>query len=257
MHTSYHDIAERAKTHLSDFKTVSNNIPYEEKGVLYSEILFMLACLQGSKPRRILESGRARGQSTLLLARALPNTEILSIEYDEDSPDVPVAEQRLREYKNVQLLFGDARVMLPRLVQEGDVVIIDGPKMFLAIRLALVLLATKKVPHVFVHDVGKETPERRFLDWCMPECRFSDNRVVAEVTHAVDNDAVNLIPAHQRFNGFLGEYGYGFSLGAISYIPGRSYRLLWLASILYDLYGRVTRKFSPQNAERKMQYPNV
>lgn len=250
MHNDYAHIAEKAKDRLASFSSVVAGIPYEEKGVLYSEVLFMLACIGDRPLKRILESGRARGQSTLLLARALPDTEIMSFELYKDSPDAPIAEARLREYRNVRLLYGNAREELPRRVAAGDIVIIDGPKMFLAIRLALKLLATKKVAYVFVHDVSKTTPERAFLDRFMPECRFSDNRTVAEVTHVVDHDAERVIPGPQRLGGFSGDFGYGFSLAAMPYVKGRSYRLLWAASILYDLCGRITRKFGRMLSHR-------
>lgn len=235
----YSDITSTARTLLPEFRSNISSIGYERKGILYSEILFMLACMKGITVQRVLESGRARAQSTLLLAKALPQSEILSIEYDPNSPDVPVATERLRGYSNVKQLFGDAREELPRLLEDGDVVIIDGPKMFRAIRLALNLLATGKTPFVFVHDVNPGTAERRFLDLCMPECRFSDSRMVAEITSAADESAKNMLPFNQWLEGFEGEYGYGFSLGCLPYVRGRSYRLLWVYAVGFDICMRV------------------
>lgn len=240
---SYKEIAESATRLVEDYQKKTVGIPYEAKGVLSSEMLFMISCLSGKPLGRILESGRARGQSTLLLARALPETEIISIEFDPDSEDVSIANERLAGEENVTLLFGDARRELPRLVQEGDAVIIDGPKMFRAIRLALSLLATKKVTHVFLHDVSKSTPERKFLDMFMPECRFSDQYDIATVTHKVDvpNDH---IPPEQRLGGFEGQFGYGYSLGCIPYVRNRSYGVLMIMAIIYDILARMARKFS-------------
>jgi len=237
----YKDISQNARNRVPSFQTIASAIAYEEKGTLYSEMLFMLACMERQNVRRILESGRARGQSTLLLARALPHTEIISIEFDEHSPDVTVAQKRLEDCKNATLLFGDARVILPGLVKVGDVVLIDGPKMFRAIRLALALLATKKVVQVFVHDMGPGTHERNFLDAYLPESRFSDSRMIAEITSVVDGSAQKVIPPHQRLDGFDGEYGYGFTLACIPYVPGRSYRWLLLMAILYDVRMRLMR----------------
>jgi predicted O-methyltransferase YrrM len=243
MSLNYDQISARAKAKREAFSSLIEGIPYEEKGVLFSEMLFMLACLEEGSVPRILESGRARGQSTLILAKALPQTPIVSIEFNKDSPDVPVAIERLRGYENVELLYGDARALLPKIIQPGSVVIIDGPKMFQAIRLALTLLRTKHATQVFVHDVSKGTPERAFLDLFMPECRYSDQRDVAAVTHVVDAAALSHIPSRQQFDGFTGEYGYGFSLGCIPYVPGRSYGFLLILAFIYDACGRVYRKF--------------
>lgn len=239
---TYTQIAERARALLPEYLAKTSGIPYEAKGVLTSEVLFMLACLGEGFPGRILESGRARGQSTLLLAKTLPQTQILSIEYDEKSPDVAFAEARLSNEKNVTMLFGDARKVLPNILESGDAVIIDGPKMFRAIRLALSLLSTGKATHVFLHDVSKSTPERKFLDLFMREARFSDQREVAMVTHEVDMPDTH-IPEAQKIGGFAGEFGYGFSLGCLPYVKGRSYALLLMAAILFDVYSRVLAKF--------------
>src|SRR5712691_11468351 len=71
-------------------------IPYERKGILYSEMFFLYLCAQASRPSRIVESGRARGQSTLVLSTIFPDLDVVSIESDADSPDVQVARARQR-----------------------------------------------------------------------------------------------------------------------------------------------------------------
>ena len=63
-----------------------------------------------------------------MLAKSLPNTKIISIEYDKDSVDSQFALERLSECENVQCLFGDSRQLIPELVEDGDILLIDGPK---------------------------------------------------------------------------------------------------------------------------------
>ena len=58
-----------------DFKIATKNIDDEPRGILRSEAFFVRS-LCGQNPKRIIESGRARGQSTYLLAKSLPNTKI-------------------------------------------------------------------------------------------------------------------------------------------------------------------------------------
>ena len=165
----------RAQELIGDFEKHAKKVSYERKGVLSSEMFFLFTTAAELKPKQILESGRARGQSTHLLCVCFPESKIISIEFDPKSSDVPVAEARLREFTNVCLLFGDSRVMLPQLMQPGDVVLIDGPKSFRAIRLALNLLRTGKPALVFIHDCYKGLPERQFLERYVPGTFFSDD----------------------------------------------------------------------------------
>ena len=122
---------------LSAFQRRVASIPYERKGILYSEMFFLYLCAQAAKPNRIVESGRARGQSSLLLSTIFSDLPIVSIESDPHSPDVPVAQERLRGRSNVSLRSGDTTRILPAEVRQGNAVLIDGPKGFRGLRLAL------------------------------------------------------------------------------------------------------------------------
>src|SRR5919109_2973416 len=130
-------VARAAQAELGGWRTRVAGLPYERKGVLYSEIFFLYLCARTMRPARILESGRARGQSTALLALSFPEAAIVSFEHDARSPDAAVAAARLTPYRNVELRFGDATRELPAIARPGDVVLIDGPKGFRALRLAL------------------------------------------------------------------------------------------------------------------------
>jgi len=164
----------QAAESVDEFARLVANVPYELKGVWFSEMLFVRAILARLAWTRILESGRARGQSTHLLAVCFPDREIISIEKDSGSPDVRVAVARLAPFAHVKLMFGDAMQCLPELMQRGDAVVIDGPKGLRAIRLALQLLRTGKPSAVFLHDCGRGTEERGFLERHMPEVLYSD-----------------------------------------------------------------------------------
>src|SRR6267154_3268249 len=90
---------------LSEFQSRVAGIPYERKGILYSEMFFLYLCTQVVKPSRILASGRARGQSTLVFSVIFPDLDVVSIESDPNSPDVQVAQERLRGRDNVSMRF--------------------------------------------------------------------------------------------------------------------------------------------------------
>ncbi|MDO8558255.1 MAG: hypothetical protein Q7S09_03660 [bacterium] len=239
---SYADIRERARRLLPEFSHMVATVPYERKGILNSELLFFISSLPEPFTGRVFESGRARAQSTLILSLALPNSHIFSVELDERSPDIPVAAARLQGRNNVTLLFGDSRILLPKLAKEGDIVLIDGPKMFRAVRLAINMLRMARPLAVFIHDVSIETPERAFLNRFFPEALFSDRRDIAQITASIDVNATETLPPRARLGGFDGAYGYGFALAYIPYIPGRPYTLLLLASYAFDILERILRK---------------
>jgi predicted O-methyltransferase YrrM len=167
----------RAERLLPEYRTAIANIPPEAGfgGIWESEMLLFYAAVQPFAPRQILESGRARGKSTLVLARCFPDARIISVEFDRQSENAAAAEAKLRPYQNVDLLYGDSRAILPRRLQEGDAVLIDGPKGFRALGLALDLLRTRKPCAVFVHDFPSGAPWRKFVERRWLGAFFSDD----------------------------------------------------------------------------------
>lgn len=233
------EVARAAARELDAYRARAAQVPYERKGILYSEMFFLQVCASHARPRRILESGRARGQSTLLLAVVFPELPVVSIEFDPDSPDVPVAEQRLRSCRNVELRFGDATRLLPALAQAGDVALIDGPKGFRALRLALRLLAQGRARMIFLHDVGRDTPERRFLEKHLPGTLYSDDPRFAGIAHVLDAAASGDIPLGHRWDAGGASLGYGYTLACLQWTPRVSYRRLRWAAMLAGLSRRV------------------
>jgi len=225
-----------------EFGRLITGIPYERKGILNSEMYFLWLCARTVKPKRVLESGRARGQSTLILARCFPDAEIISVEYDRNSLDVPVAEARLKDEANVKLLFGDATRLLPELAQPGDVALIDGPKGFRGVRFALDLLASSRVPQVFVHDTGPDTAERRFFERVLPAARYSDEPRIAAETHVLDDEAAVDIPVAYRYAARHGGTGYGYGLTCVPHQPGAGYGMLKIRAALAGTVERLGHK---------------
>lgn len=211
------------------FVDLSSKTPYERKGILFSEMFFLRLCTDQCQPKRILESGRARGQSTLMLAKMFPDIPIISIEHDPNSPDVQVAANRLAGLNHVDMRFGDAVKILPEIIEFGDVVLIDGPKGFRGLRLALRLLATKKSLMIFVHDVGAHTPERAFLERYLPSCVYSDAPDFVALAYDLDSFIKHTLPPEHRIGG-IGSYGYG--LVCLPYTAGEWYGMLcWRAAV--------------------------
>ncbi len=163
-----------APRHLATYRERTHDLSREDKGIRRSEMFFLYATVADLAPTRIIESGRARAQSTLVLSAVFPDAEIISIESDATSPDAAIEAERLAERTNVECRFGDSRELLPELVRAGDIVLIDGPKDFRAVKLALELLRTGRPAAVFVHDLWPGSPARGFVDRGLPSAFLSD-----------------------------------------------------------------------------------
>jgi len=170
-------VSDSADVLLPEYREVISRIPPEAGfgGIWESEMFLFYAAVKPFAPKQILESGRARGKSTLILARCFPESRIISVEYDRQSENAPAAEAKLKNEANIELLYGDSREILPQKMQDGDAILIDGPKDFRAIKLAIDLLRTNKPCAVFVHDFPPGSPQRKFVERNFPNAFFGDD----------------------------------------------------------------------------------
>jgi Methyltransferase domain len=170
-------VAQQATEMFPEYEQIIAAIPPEAgfSGIWESEMFLFYAAVKPFAPKKILESGRARGKSTLILARCFPESRIVSVEYERESENAPAAEAKLKTEPNVDLLYGDSREILPQKLQQGDAVLIDGPKDFRAIKLAVDLLRTNKPCAIFVHDFPPNSPQRKFVQRNFPNAFFGDD----------------------------------------------------------------------------------
>lgn len=235
------NVLENAAQKEAYFREKTSEMPYEAKGILFSEIFFLFSAVGERIPNQILESGRARAQSTYALGMLFPDSQIVSIERYEGSEDAQIAEGRLATLPNVSPLYGDSEVVLPALVRQSDIVMIDGPKRFRAIRLALRVLATGKPAAVFVHDCHQGLPEREFLEKYLPECFFSDDPGFVEKYRDLDVSCWRTIE-EQEVDGWRPyqydgqpQQSYGPTLACIPFSPERNYCYLLLIARLLEV----------------------
>lgn len=170
-----------AAEHLNEFEEVL--VKYEERGILNSEMLAVCSVCDELNVDIILESGRARGHSTMLLARYFRDkpVRIVSFELSRDL-DAEFAERRLRSYTHLDLRYGDSMALIPTMVRElrnsghKIALLIDGPKGRDAVELIeLVLRISPDVVAVFVHDARKPSPARPLMEQRFLRLFFTDH----------------------------------------------------------------------------------
>lgn len=130
--------------------------PYERKGIIHSEIAFIIGACKFYGIETILESGRWRGQSTYMLWK-YSDMEIWSVDNGAlagGNEATKFAKERLKD-TGVHLIDGDGLKVLPELRKDKANVaaIIDGPKH----ELALGLLKKLNCPG-FIHDMWNKGP---------------------------------------------------------------------------------------------------
>ena len=207
-----------AKKYENVFKDVlSRSAPFEIKGILNSEMLLFVSLAETLGVKHIIESGRARGQSTEVIARwlaeSISSTRFDSIEFDSESEDVAIAESRIRASGYpVNLHYGDAFELLPEIINIDDdkkIILIDGPKGVDAVILGLEALANSKVVAVCIHDVHKDDNYLRgLLEKYWPTLFASDNKEYVDMFRYMDQNCWDEHQKHSQFKGW-GPYKRG------------------------------------------------
>ena len=157
----------------SRFEKAMKGINYEPKGIFNSEMLLVCAVADHLGVNRVIESGRARGYSTIVLLnyfRHENDFKIDSIEYCKYTADAVIVMKRLAGIRNLRLSFGNSFDLLSALVsKEPCVVLIDGPKGRWATLLACMTLRDSNAKAVFIHDMHKIAEGRELTEKLSPK----------------------------------------------------------------------------------------
>jgi hypothetical protein len=219
--------------HLDTFRAAVNRRIEEgtfkpgQRGALPQEMLLVAAITAELDADVIIETGRARGDSALMIlsalqeiqrARGRPMVEFHSVEWTKARWHIPsdnrLALQRLKLFSNVSLHDGDAtRVLpklLPRLRSKRVVLFTDGPKGYAGQALHREAI---RMPHVvaqFIHDAnfgfdvrahienlitGKARDMNRDAWPCGSEAFFSDDPAWQRANRQLD---IEFIADHKR-----------------------------------------------------------
>jgi len=155
--------------------------PYEHRGIIHSEMALVLYALRRLRIGRVIESGRARAQSTWILATYLPEIEVHSVEMRDDE-DARFGRDRVKGLSNVTLYEGDGRELVPMLAwldERPTAVLLDGPKGAAAVSVLEQCFKRQHVKIGFIHDMrkldhGGPSPHRAAAIERLPRHIFSD-----------------------------------------------------------------------------------
>ncbi len=178
------EVIAAARKHRSEFDGIVGG--FEDRGILNSEMLAVCALSEELGTEVFIESGRWLGQSTEILARYFANKPVVieSVEafYDENAVHV---EKKIHGRKNLNLLYGDAHIVIPRLVKKHTgkkiVILFDGPKGGPAIDIFRIAIAESgSVVAGFFHDMRKANQEmpnnsRAEMQAAFPNSFFTDD----------------------------------------------------------------------------------
>jgi len=170
-------ILDICSANLFSYKNIINKIEYEPHGILNSEMLLMISLVKYLKLNLIIESGRGRGQSTKIIAESFKNPKyrIISIDYNKYNLNMKISFERLKKYKNLELLFGNSFDLIPNLITERCCILIDGPKGIDSIRLAIKLMNNPLVELIFIHDLPHDSILREHAEKIFNYHFFTDD----------------------------------------------------------------------------------
>lgn len=188
--------------------------PYERRGILHSEMALIIETCQRLGVKAVVESGRARGQSTYMLAKYMPDVAVHSVEL-RDHPDEAFVRERLARFENVSLYCGDGNTLVPMIARQQTVctaILCDGPKGAAAVNI---IAKCFELPHVaagFVHDMrkldhGGPSPHRAYALERFPNARFSDDPKLDRLSWLDANVAAAGGPCGPAHVAEFGSYG--------------------------------------------------
>lgn len=156
--------------------------PYEDRGVFNSEMLLACSIMAEVGVEAIVESGRANGHSTEIIARFFPNKKFYSIDTSNE------VTKDFSRYNNLELVTGDSTQIIGNYIKEDCAVFIDGPKGEKALKLAKILLCNETVKVVFIHDLYSPSPERKVAEKAFENIIFSDDEKFVSKFSYLDKD---------------------------------------------------------------------
>jgi hypothetical protein len=205
------------------------NESHESRGIFISEMAAVIGLAKELNLDLFIESGRARGFSTYILAKYLgtQGVEIHSFERRRDD-DAIYAETRLAGTPNLTLHYGDACTAIPALLRRNAGrrigILLDGPKGRMALELLSECCMRSNVLVGFIHDMrrreaGAPAKSRLLCEAYFPRAFYTDaDEYVARYRH-MDQlmlDSHDSWRPHHKGDQHVGSYGPTLAVMAFS-----------------------------------------
>lgn len=236
---NWDDIIEQCESISREFADICKKQTFYGSGMWNSEVMLFASCAELCNINRIVESGRARGHSTKLLAEYFTDTnvDIISIEKERGSKNDRKAKEKLAHHEDVELVYGDSRELIESYTSQQTAVLIDGPKSHDAGQLAKRLIKRENIRFVGIHDVPQRTPHRSVFERLFNAHIHSDNERFVEEFKGIDEQCWDHEdhPQTPYENEHVGENlkSYGPTLGV--YFE-RNNSVNKSIEIIYDIY---------------------
>lgn len=193
---------------------------YMVRGIINSEMLSVIALVHDLEIDVIIESGRYLGQSTKMLCEGLKHSNCIieSTEWVRDEI-ADEAEERLKDYKNLKLHYGDAGVVVPEVLSRSKgkriAILLDGPKGPEAFDIFSDAIANhENVVIGFIHDLrdshpGMLNPNRVYVHEWFERIFFTDDAEYLErFAHYDDTcQSEDVWKPNQLFRQTIGSHG--------------------------------------------------
>jgi hypothetical protein len=252
------------------YKEVINleNEQYLERGIFNSELFLTIGLIIDSKIEIVIDSGRANGFSTEILAKYLSplGIKVISIEFEKDKSSEQLV-NRLSKYENLDCIYGNSMSVIPTIIKKNKrkriAVILDGPKGIPAVKLMKRLVKKyKNLELGFIHDMrklewGKPSKHRFFLENEFDQVFFSDDLDVISEVSFMDksiwsynfSNVLNSWKPYNKGNQYVGSYGptFGIILPSVRDISSSAFENIW-----NDTLKKLPKLFNPKAIVRKI-----
>lgn len=132
---------------------------WQEGAIFPTEMVFFLAMCDAAKIRRVIESGRQDGYSTMILAEygKRRHADVVSLDYESNSEQARKCHARMRGYSRLQLVKGDAHYSFAKHALSDNesalACLMDGPKGKWAIALLLAAAGLRNTRIIALHNL--------------------------------------------------------------------------------------------------------
>ena len=158
-------------------------LSYIRRGVFWSELLAFSALAKHVGAEHVVESGTGLGFSATVLSCLFMH--VTTIGQEDTPPGLPA---------NVYPVKGDSWENMWQYVEEGDAVLIDGPKGSESVLLAeeIIRYRNGRPSIIAIHDCQRGSVARAMLEDCLPSMWYTDDPAYVAAFGHLDRECLGM-----------------------------------------------------------------